>query len=182
MVLVLLKTAGRAAAIGIERAVAQRIFDLRADALSFAKQLLSCVVIIVALVGIGIAIFNATIQTDDPTRWVKYPGPPGSLKSLGFYTGAILGIGIGLSTAARWARFDAGGPMRLRILRVVLLAGPAALYWLRPKKFINNLLASLSEPVLFSLSFVGCAVAAWVFIFLVPRLFLKFGLAKERDA
>jgi len=145
---------------------------------SFAQQISTCVVAVIALVGIGIVIFSITAQVDDPTRWVEYPSTRLSAKSLGIYTGAILGLGIGLSMAALWARFDAGGPIRIRLVRVLLLAGPAALYWLRPK----DLFKDMYDPLLFALSFAGCGLAAWASVFLVPWLFLRFGLAEKRPS
>ena len=142
--------------------------------LSFRRQILLCVSITVGIVFCGWFLRAMTADSAEALRWTKYTSAARSFRSLGSYAGTILGLGIGFAMAARAARFAAGGSIRQRILRIVLIAIPATGYWLRPK----GLLANLPDLVSFSLLFVACAFAAWAFTFVVPWLFLKIKLAE----
>jgi membrane-associated phospholipid phosphatase len=151
-------------------------FEQSFCALDFWKQILLPVLVAAAVVVVGLLLHTSAQASVDPRTWPRYPAVARSNRSMGSYAGAILGLGIGLVMASRWARFEAGGAIKKRILRVLMVAAPATLYWARPR----NLLKELPDLLAFSLLFVGCAVAAWGFSFFVPWLFLRIGLCESR--
>src|SRR5688572_8294609 len=107
----------------------RRLLPLLAN-LSFRKQILLSALVTSAVVAVGLALHAVAQNSIDPTPWPKYPAVARSYRSLGSYSGTLLGLGIGLAMAARWARFNAGGPLMKRILRILIVAAPATLYWL----------------------------------------------------
>ncbi|MCI0539374.1 MAG: phosphatase PAP2 family protein [Verrucomicrobiales bacterium] len=153
-----------------ERRFRQFLIDL-----SLRSQILWSVLVALTIVSIGLALHSVAQNSVDPTQWPRYPAITRSFRSAGSYAGAILGLGIGLAMAARWARFDAGGRLTKRFLRILILAAGATLYWLRPR----NLLKDMPDLLGFSLLLVACTMAAWGFTFLVPWFFLRIGLAER---
>ena len=141
--------------------------------LSFAKQFALTVILTLLIVAVGFIIRATLANSADLTQWPRYPGARQSYRPLGAYSGTFLGLGIGLAMALRWARFSPGGPIVQRGLRLLLVAPPALLYWLRPR----GLLKELSDLPAFLLLFTGYALAAWGFTFAFPLVLLRLGLA-----
>jgi membrane-associated phospholipid phosphatase len=153
---------------------AERRFCPWLTGLRFGTQIRLCALVTTVIVAVGFALHAATQNSIDPTSWPRYPAIARSFRSLGAYSGTILGLGLGLVMAVRWARFDAGGPITKRILRILIVGVPGTLYWLRPR----NLLTQMTDPLAFTLLFAACTMAAWGFAYLVPCFFLRIGLAE----
>jgi len=156
----------------------ERRFGGLCTRLNLKQQVLLTGLVTITIVVLGFAIRATMAANVDPTQWPKYPGTARSFRSLGAYSGTVLGLGIGLAMAARWARFHAGGPIKQRVLRVLLIAAPAALYGLRPR----GLLKELPDLLGFTLLFVATALAAWGFTFALPWLLIRIGLAGPSPA
>lgn len=146
--------------------------------LSFAKHLGLTVIFTLVIVAVGFTIRATLANSVDVAQWPRYPGARQSYRSLGAYSGTFLGLGIGLAMALRWAHFNSGGPILQRALRLLLVAAPALLYWLRPR----GLLKELADLPAFLLLFTGCALAAWGFTFALPWVLLRIRLADPMPA
>ncbi len=105
---------------------AERKISSRLAAASLAPQVLIALVASVAVLILAAVTFIAIRSVVDPPAWVAallrvvrpedltLPRDPSGLVS---DAGLILGMGMGLAFARRWAPFDAGGPLWKRAVR-----------------------------------------------------------------
>ncbi len=151
---------------------------------SLAQQVLVAVLVAAVYVALAAGALALAGGSVDAGAWATNaaatqaepiaPRSPNGLASAG---GMILGLGVGLALAHRWARFEAGGPWGKRVARFVIGAVGLLLFWR------GLALVFPDDPLALALAlrYVRYALTALWAIFLAPWVFVKVGLA-ERES
>ena len=87
---------------------------------------------------------------------------------------ALVGMGLGLIMERAWVRFDVGGPLRIRLLRLVVGLVIVVAVYAGPKLILP---AEMPYPAVATARFVRFVLVGWVTAFGCPWLFVKLGLA-----
>jgi len=124
----------------------------------------------------GIVAQAAISGIVDPAAWAEHSDKPRELKPLISRAGGLFGLGIGAIMMQRLARFDAGGPVALRLARFLIgVSVLIALYvGLSRVKFSTN----DADATNLVMRFIRYTLMTWWVVFLAPWLFLRMGLAK----
>ncbi len=139
----------------------------------------SAIVLVLAAV-----VFLAIAHFADPTAWLAAVARVLPLKDLALPrdpsglvsdAGLILGMGMGLAFARRWAPFDAAGPLWKRALRYVIGLIGVLLFWRGLALVFPRGVDGLG--LLFR--YLRYALTGLWAVFLAPWVFLKVGLANR---
>jgi membrane-associated phospholipid phosphatase len=141
---------------------------------SLRGQLGAIVGMTAGIVAVDMVLWRSIAAGVAAAPWVAHANTEQNIRSLGGIPAVVFGLGTGLAMASRWARFNAAGPVGKRLLRIVLVAAPGLAYWYRPRGMLREIPDSVAAGILF----VSYSAAVWAFTFLLPRIFLKLGLAE----
>ena len=142
--------------------------------LDFRAQIGTAFFVALTVVLGGFGVRAGIAGRPDPETWVAFAGKARDLSSLVGVAGGILGAGTGLAMSKRWARFDAGGPMLKRAIRLVI----AGLGVYGIIKGLEKVFPRDPEALALAFTFIRAALGGWWLIFLAPWLFLKWRLAE----
>ncbi len=152
---------------------------------SLARQVLVAVLVSAVYVALAAGALALAGGTVDPAAWTTNaaatqaePIDPRSPNSLANAAGMVLGLGVGLALANRWARFDAGGPWGKRAARFVIGAVGLLVFW----RGLALLFPDDPLALALALRYVRYALTALWAIFLAPWVFVKAGLAERKVA
>jgi membrane-associated phospholipid phosphatase len=142
--------------------------------LGFWAQIATALLVALTVILAGFALRATIAGTHDPEAWAALASKARDLSSLAGAAGGILGAGAGLAMARRWARFDAGGPLLKRAIRLVI--GGLGVYGII--KGLEKVFPRDPEALALALTFIRAALGGWWLIFLAPWLFLKWRWAE----
>jgi membrane-associated phospholipid phosphatase len=143
----------------------------------FWGQVMAATVVAASIVVVGLLMRGAIAGIPDPESWAKFAAESRRLDSLIVDAGAFFGLGIGLAMARRWARFDAGGPLQARVIRLIAGAVIGGTMWLG----LRAIAPREPEAIRLIFRFGSYALPVWGVIFLTPWALLKLNLARARS-
>lgn len=167
--------------IWAERKLAPRLASAGLAGQLRAALYASAIVLVLAAV-----VFLAIARIADPPAWLAallrvvrpedltLPRDPSGLVS---DAGLILGMGMGLAFARRWAPFDPGGPLWKRAVRYVIGLIGVLLFW----RALALVFPHGVDGVGLMFRYLRYALTGLWAVFLAPWVFLKLKLA-EREA
>ncbi len=120
-----------------------------------------------------VALRGSLAAVADPAEWASFAKDARSLEGAFTVAGALLGVGVGLAMAARWARFSAGGPVAQRVIRFVVGFIGVLILWLG----LKAVFPAQPEALALIFRYIRYALTTWWAIFLAPWVFLKTRLA-----
>lgn len=120
-----------------------------------------------------VALRGSLAAVADPAEWAAFATDARSLEGAFTVAGALLGVGVGLAMAARWAQFSAGGPVAKRVIRFVVGFIGVLVLWLGLKAVFPD----QPEALALIFRYIRYALTTWWAIFLAPWVFLKTRLA-----
>ncbi len=150
--------------------------------LSLAQQLLAAVLVAVVYALAAGGALAVTSTTADPAGWATTaaaaqvePIDPRSPENAANAAGMLLGLGVGLALANRYARFEASGPWGKRTARFLIGVVGILLFWR------GLALIFPAEPLGLGLAlrYLRYALIVIWALFLAPWVFVKLGLADK---
>jgi hypothetical protein len=165
--------------IWFERKLAPRLAraglagQLRAALYASAIVLVLTAVLFLAIAGFADPpAWLAAVARLLPLEDLALPRDPSGLVS---DAGLILGMGMGLAFARRWAPFDAGGPMWKRAVRYVIGLIGVLLFW----RGLALVFPGGMDGLGLLFRYIRYALTGLWAVFLAPWVFLKLGLARR---
>jgi hypothetical protein len=148
--------------------------------LGLPRQILVAVLVSGAYAALAAGTLAALGGTSDPAAWPANaaltqaePIVPRDPESVANAAGMLLGLGVGLALAERWARFDASGPWGKRAVRFLIGVVGILLCW----RGLALIFPTEPLPVALAFRYVRYAlIVAWA-LFGAPWVFVKLGLA-----
>ena len=139
----------------------------------FWGQVMAATVVTASIVVVGLLMRWGVAGIPDPESWASFAAESRRLDSVVVDAGAFFGLGIGLAMARRWARFESGGPVRERLIRLIAGGVIGGTLWLGLRVFTPR----EPEAVRLIFRFGSYALLVWSVIFLTPWALLKLNLA-----
>ena len=143
----------------------------------FWGQVMAATVVAASIVVVGLLMRWAIAGIPDPESWANFAAESRRLDSLSVDAGAFFGLGIGLAMARRWAQFESGGPLRARLIRLIVGGLSGGTLWLG----LRILAPRGPEAIRLIFRFGSYALPVWSVIFLTPWALLKLNLATARS-
>lgn len=137
-------------------------------------QIISSAAVSLVILAIGILLMTALARVNEPAAWAAHAHDARSLQPLVGRCGALFGLGVGWSLSLRWGRFEAGGPVALRLVRVAIGVAGVLVCW----KGLQAVFPREPEAVELLFRFVRYALLSLWITFLAPWLFLRWKLAQ----
>jgi membrane-associated phospholipid phosphatase len=148
------------------------------------RQILVAVVVSVVYLALGVATLASLGGVTDPPEWQvnaaltqAEPIAPRDSESVANNAGLLLGLGVGLALANRYAQFHAGGAWTQRAARFVLGVIGMLICW----RGLALVFPSTPEAVDFAFRYVRYALTALWAIYGAPWVFLRLGLASAEE-
>ncbi len=129
----------------------------------------------ILIVLLGILAQTIVAGSPDAPAWDSFAQSARRLDDFVSLSGMFLGGGAGLAMMFQWARFDARGSMKNRIIRFALGVGGVLIL----RFGLSALFPKEPEMIGLVFRFVRYAVMAWWLIYLAPWLALKMKLAER---
>lgn len=145
--------------------------------LTFWSQVATICVGTAVLIICGFAVRAAVAGTPDPAAWAQFSEEARGLEALMSRAGGLFGLGIGVILARRSARFDARGPVPLRLARFLIGVLGLLILWIG----LGKLFPREPETVGLIFRFIRYALMTWWVAFMAPWLFLKVKLARPEQ-
>lgn len=145
--------------------------------IGFRGQVMAVTAVAAGIIVMSLLLRWAVAGIPDPDSWASFAAGARRLDSITVDAGAFFGLGIGLAMASRWARFQSGGPLRARVVRLIAggLIGGTLWFGLRA------LAPREPEAIRLIFRFGRYALLVWSVIFLAPWVLLKLKLATARS-
>jgi membrane-associated phospholipid phosphatase len=164
---------------------ADRVLTPQLARAGLARQLLAAIAASAVVLILAALMFMAIAAVTDPPAWmaaltrvappdeIAWPRDPSGLVS---DAGLILGMGVGLALAQRWARFDAGGGFWKRVVRYFIGLVGVLLFW----RGLALVFPSGIDGLGLLFRYIRYALTGLWAVFLAPLVFLKLKLVDRK--
>ncbi len=152
--------------------------------LGLGPQVLAALAVSLIYAALAAGVLAATNTTADPTAWAANaalsqaePIDPRNPETAANAAGMLLGLGVGLALAERWARFDARGGLGQRAARFLIGVLGMLLFW----RGLALIFPVDPLPLALALRYVRYALTVIWALYLAPWVFMKLGLAQAEE-